>query len=122
MNLSDTKGWPIKLQNQDGRSYSSVHTIRSVHRPAFQMVVVELHGENYYQHFVENYNKIYKVQKPNVAFHVWRHNYCSYCVSSNRNPKHLMGDSDIIITLKTYIHIDFDNAKKEAKRLEKAVL
>lgn len=37
--LSDAKGWLIKLQDKDGRSYSSIHTIRGVLRPAFQMAV-----------------------------------------------------------------------------------
>ena len=37
--LSDAKEWLIKLQDQDGRSYSSIHTIRGVLRPAFQMAV-----------------------------------------------------------------------------------
>ncbi|MGM9936281.1 MAG: integrase DNA-binding domain-containing protein, partial [Candidatus Ornithomonoglobus sp.] len=37
--LSDAKAWLIKLQREDGRSYSSIHTIRGVLRPAFQMAV-----------------------------------------------------------------------------------
>ena len=37
--LSDAKGWLIKLQQEDGKSYSSVHSIRGVLRPAFQMAV-----------------------------------------------------------------------------------
>ena len=36
---SDAKCWLIKLQGKDGRSYSSIHTIRGVLRPAFQMAV-----------------------------------------------------------------------------------
>lgn len=37
--LSDAKGWLIKLQNKDGKGYSSIHTIRGVLRPAFQVAV-----------------------------------------------------------------------------------
>lgn len=37
--LSDAKAWLIKLQQVDGRGYSSIHTIRGVLRPAFQMAV-----------------------------------------------------------------------------------
>lgn len=37
--LSDAKAWLIKLQREDGRSYSSIHSIRGVVRPAFQMAV-----------------------------------------------------------------------------------
>ncbi len=36
--LSDAKAWLIKLQ-ADGRGYSSIHSIRGVVRPAFQMAV-----------------------------------------------------------------------------------
>jgi len=36
--LSDAKAWLIKLQD-DGRGYSSIHTIRGVVRPAFQMAL-----------------------------------------------------------------------------------
>lgn len=34
--LSDAKAWLIKLQD-DGRGYSTIHTVRGVVRPAFQM-------------------------------------------------------------------------------------
>lgn len=37
--MSDAKVWLIKLQQKDGRSYSSIHSIRGVLRPAFQMAV-----------------------------------------------------------------------------------
>ena len=37
--LSDAKAWLIKLQQKDGKSYSSIHTIRGVLRPAFQLAV-----------------------------------------------------------------------------------
>lgn len=38
VHLSDAKGWLIKLQ-ADGRGYSTIHCIRGVVRPAFQMAV-----------------------------------------------------------------------------------
>ena len=37
--ISDAKLWLIKLQQQDGRSYSSIHNIRGVLRPAFQLAM-----------------------------------------------------------------------------------
>lgn len=89
------------------------------------MPMVALHWEKYFQHIVEKYNKIYKVQMPNVTPHVCRHTYCSHCASGGMNPKHLqylMGHSDIGVTLNTYTHVDFDNIKKEVKMIEKAVL
>ena len=89
------------------------------------MPMVALHWEKYFQHIVEKYNKIYKMQMPKITPHVCRHTYCSHCASGGMNPKHLqylMGHSDIGVTLNTYTHIDFDNVKKEVKSLEKAVL
>lgn len=90
-----------------------------------EMPMVALHWEKYFQHIVEKYNKIYKVQMPKITPHVCRHTYCSHCASSGMNPKHLqylMGHSDISVTLNTYTHVDFDNIKKEVQSLEKAVL
>ena len=37
--LSDAKIWLIKLQQEQGKSYSAIHTIRGVMRPAFRMAV-----------------------------------------------------------------------------------
>ena len=39
VHLSDAKAWLIKLQQVDGKGYSSIHSIRGVLRPAFQMAV-----------------------------------------------------------------------------------
>lgn len=36
---SDAKAWLIKLQQVDGRGYSTIHSVRGVVRPAFQMAV-----------------------------------------------------------------------------------
>lgn len=90
-----------------------------------EMPMVALRWEKYFQHIVEKYNKVYKVQMPKITPHVCRHTYCSHCASSGMNPKHLqylMGHSDISVTLNTYTHVDFDNVKKEVQSLEKAVL
>lgn len=37
--VSDAKCWLIKLQQKDKKSYSSIHTIRGVLRPAFKLAV-----------------------------------------------------------------------------------
>lgn len=89
------------------------------------MPMVAMHWEKYFQHIVEKYNKIYKIQMPKITPHVCRHTYCSHCASSGMNPKHLqyiMGHSDIGVTLNTYTHVDLENIKKEVKILEKSVL
>lgn len=43
--LSDAKAWLIKLQ-ADGRGYSTIHSVRGVVRPAFQMAVDDLIRKN----------------------------------------------------------------------------
>lgn len=37
--ISDAKLWFIKLQREDGKGYSSIHSIRGVLKPAFQLAV-----------------------------------------------------------------------------------
>ena len=36
---SDAKGWLIKMQKVDGRGYSTIHSVRGVVRPAFEMAL-----------------------------------------------------------------------------------
>lgn len=87
------------------------------------MPMVALHWEKYFQHIVEKYNKIYKVQMPKVTPHICRHTYCSNQARSGMNPKtlqYLMGHSDIGVTLNTYTHLGVDDAKVEIHRIQKA--
>ena len=87
------------------------------------MPMVALHWEKYFQHICEKYNSIYKVQMPKVTPHVCRHTFCSNMAKSGMNPKtlqYLMGHSDIGVTLNTYTHIGYDDAKEELKRVVNA--
>lgn len=87
------------------------------------MPMVALHWEKYFQHICEKYNSIYKVQMPKVTPHVCRHTFCSNMAKSGMNPKtlqYLMGHSDIGVTLNTYTHIGYDDAKEELKRVSNA--
>lgn len=157
--LSDAKAWLIKLQQVDGRGYSSIHSIRGVLRPAFQLAVdddlirilanrvapkiepmvdgyagflfldkndkpmVALHWEKYLEHIIEKYNKIYRIQMPEVTPHVCRHTFCSNMAKSGMNPKtlqYIMGHSDISVTLNVYTHVQFDDAQAELLRVAKA--
>ena len=84
------------------------------------MPMVALHWEKYFQHICQKYNKIYKVEMPKVTPHVCRHTYCSNMAKSGMNPKtlqYLMGHADIGVTLNTYTHIGYDDAKEELKRV-----
>ena len=84
------------------------------------MPMVALHWEKYMQHIREKYNKIYRVQMPTVTPHVCRHTFCSNMAKSGMNPKtlqYIMGHSDISVTLNTYTHVHFEDAKDELKRV-----
>lgn len=52
-----------------------------------RMPMVALQWEKYFEHIVEKYNKIYRVQMPKVTPHVCRHTYCSNCARAGMNPK-----------------------------------
>ena len=85
------------------------------------MPLVALHWEKYMEHIVEKYNKIYRVQMPKVTPHVCRHTFCSNMAKSGMNPKtlqYIMGHSDIGVTLNTYTHVKYEDAKDELMRLE----
>ena len=82
--------------------------------------MVALHWEKYFQHAVEKYNSIYKVSLPKITPHVCRHTYCSNQARAGMNPKtlqYLMGHSDIGVTLNTYTHLKYDDAKDEVLKM-----
>ena len=84
--------------------------------------MVAMHWEKYFQHAVDKYNSIYRVQLPKITPHVCRHTYCSNMAKSGMNPKvlqYLMGHSDISVTLNTYTHLKLDDAREEVEKLAK---
>ena len=84
------------------------------------MPMVALHWEHYFKHILQKYNSIYKVQLPKITPHVCRHTFCSNMARSGMNPKtlqYIMGHADISITLDTYTHVKFDDAKAEFDRV-----
>lgn len=85
--------------------------------------MVALHWEKYFQHICAKYNSIYKVQMPKITPHVCRHTFCSNMAKSGMNPKtlqYIMGHSDIGVTLNTYTHLGFEDAKAEMLELNAA--
>lgn len=81
---------------------------------------VALHWEHYFKHILDKYNSIYKVQLPKITPHVCRHTFCSNMAKSGMNPKtlqYIMGHSDISVTLDTYTHLKFEDAKVEFDRV-----
>lgn len=84
------------------------------------MPMVALHWEKYLEHIIQKYNRIYRIQMPKVTPHVCRHTFCSNMAKSGMNPKTLqytMGHADISVTLNTYTHVNFDDAKEEVYRI-----
>ena len=87
------------------------------------MPMVALHWEHYFKHILNKYNSIYKVQLPKITPHVCRHTFCSNMAKSGMSPKtlqYIMGHSDISVTLNTYTHLNFDDAKVEFDRVVEA--
>ena len=87
------------------------------------MPMVALHWEHYFKHIRNKYNSIYKIQLPKITPHVCRHTFCSNMAKSGMNPKtlqYIMGHSDISVTLNTYTHVQFDDAKVEFDRVMEA--
>ena len=88
-----------------------------------EMPMVALHWEHYFKHIRNKYNSIYKIQLPKITPHVCRHTFCSNMAKSGMNPKtlqYIMGHSDISVTLNTYTHVQFEDAKTEFDRVMEA--
>lgn len=82
--------------------------------------LVALHWEHYFQRIVAKFNSIYKEEIPKVTPHVCRHTFCSNQARAGMNPKvlqYVMGHSEIGVTLNTYTHLGFEEAREEMNRL-----
>lgn len=85
------------------------------------MPLVAIHWQHRFNHMVDRYNDIYRVQMPNITPHVCRHTYCSNQTKAGMNPKtlkYLMGHFDISVIMNVYTHISFDDAEEELKKME----
>ena len=88
------------------------------------MPLVAMHWEYRFNHMVDRYNEIYKIQMPKVTPHVCRHTFCSNMAKSGMNPKtlqYIMGHSDIGVTLNTYTHVNAKDAITEMRELYKHI-
>lgn len=75
----------------------------------------------YFHDICTKYNDTHEEQLK-VTPHVCRHTFCSKMARSGMNPKtlqYIMGHSDISITLNTYTHLGYEDAKKEMERIYK---
>ena len=70
---------------------------------------------------VEKYNEGHMLHLPTITPHVCRHTYCSNMAKAGMNPKtlqYLMGHSEIGVTMNTYTHVGFEDAKDELERMK----
>ena len=77
--------------------------------------------EKKFQYAVEKYNKIYKVELPNITPHVARHTYCTNMAKKGISVKtlqYLMGHSEIGVTMNVYTHLKLEDAKDEMEKLK----
>ena len=78
--------------------------------------MLALHWEHYCNRIVMKYNETYKAQLPNITPHVLRHTFCSKMARKGMNPKNLqyiMGHSEIAVTMDTYTHMGFEDARAD---------
>lgn len=77
--------------------------------------------EKKFQHSVEKYNKIYKVELPKITPHICRHTYCTNMAKSGiavKTLQYLMGHADIATTLNVYTHLKLEDAKDELEQMK----
>lgn len=81
---------------------------------------VAVNYEAVFRKLVDKYNSKHEEPLPKITPHVCRHTYCSNMAKSGMNPKvlqYLMGHADISVTMNTYTHLGFDDAKDEIERI-----
>ena len=84
------------------------------------MPTIGLHWDHYFKHICDKFNKIYRLQIPNITPHICRHTYCSKKARQGMNPKtlqYIMGHSDISVTLNTYTHLGLMEAREEMDKI-----
>lgn len=77
--------------------------------------------EKKFQHIVQKYNKIYKVELPKITPHICRHTYCTNMAKSGiavKTLQYLMGHADIATTLNVYTHLKLEDAKDELEQMK----
>ncbi len=105
------------VKGSDGKEYKGFLYLDKNNLP-----LVAQHWEKHMQLAVQKHNRIYKNELPSITPHILRHTFCTNCARSGMNPKtlqYLMGHSDIGVTLNTYTHLKYEDAKEEMNRLKK---
>ncbi|KPI53692.1 hypothetical protein IM33_10255 [Clostridioides difficile] len=69
---------------------------------------------------VKKYNKTHDVALPHITPHTLRYTFCTRLAQRNMNPKnlqHIMGHSNIAITLNLYAHVSEVRANREMRSM-----
>ena len=77
------------------------------------------HWEKKFQHSVQKYNTIYKIELPTITPHICRHTFCTNQVKRGLGVKtvqYLMGHADVQTTLNIYTHVRLEDAKDDLER------
>ncbi len=85
---------------------------------------VALHWEKLFQRICKKYDKTHMKKLPKITPHVCRHTFCSNMAKAGMNPKalqYIMGHSDISITLNTYTHFSFKDAKEDMCKITEGI-
>ena len=70
---------------------------------------------------VDRYNDVYIVQMPNIISRVCMNTYCSNQAKAGMNLKtlqYLMWHSNVLVKMKGYLNISFDDAEPELRKME----
>ena len=77
------------------------------------------HWEKKFEHSVQKYNTIYKIELPTITPHICRHTFCTNQVKRGLGVKtvqYLMGHADVQTTLNIYTHVRLEDAKDDLER------
>ena len=113
--LSDAKAWLIKLQ-ADGRGYSTIHSVRGVVRPAFQMAVDDdLIRKNPFE-----FQLCTVVVNNSVTREAITRKQEKKFLEFIKNDEHYKRYyADIGVTLNTYTHLGAEDAREELGKFAK---
>ena len=116
---SDAKEWLIKLQD-DGRGYSTIHSVRGVVRPAFQMAVDDdLLNKNPFEFELNTVVVNDSVTREAITRKQERA-FLEFVKNDNHFCKYYDGIFILFktgLTLNTYTHLGFEDAEEEMQEL-----
>ena len=83
------------------------------------MPKVALHWEKYLEHIIQKYNNyvIFRCQRSHRMYGAHFLFQYGKIRDESKNVAVIMGHADISVTLNTYTHVNFEDAKEEVRRI-----